>query len=96
MSRGSKQLLLERDFVSAAPPLGARSPSAARRQYGSVERDTDPEGTLGLISFGCLCLGVSFSAEKNSACTWRCIGTKRGGRQVNVGGNQRLQVFVSE
>ncbi len=34
MSRGSKHLLLERDFVSAALPLRARSPSVARRQYG--------------------------------------------------------------
>lgn len=36
MSRGSKHLLLERDFVSAALPFCARSPSVARRQYGHV------------------------------------------------------------
>lgn len=34
MSRESKHLLLERDFVSASLPLCARSPSVARRQYG--------------------------------------------------------------
>lgn len=36
MSRGSKHLLLERDFVSAALPFCARSPSVAQRQYGHV------------------------------------------------------------
>lgn len=55
MSRGSKHLLLERDFVSGTVLFCARGPSVSRRQYGHVlpgkKVGHEPRGRLGLISF---------------------------------------------